>query len=580
MEDLEYVENATGVSLEEDKPLSDIRRRSQMNVGVSVKGSEYDWFDFFLKAGVGPHQCERYAQNFNKDSMDESVLPDITSENLRTLGLKEGDILRVMKHLDTEYRNGKSKRNVSFGGEEVIGSEGDGGIFSGPGGVLRNNTTRKGRPAPAVQTSDFVDPKAFERTDGSPKPSSPSGKAEKEEEVPKGFEDNAWEVKHPKQPATSAAPSSTPAPAAQTPTTQQPLPSGAMADLSLLQQPLQPAHATPPPQTQPAQSQPTITLPPPQPSQPAQVSQPQATGANPAFFSQLGQPQGLAPQMTGYVQQQQPAMSARQRPQPPPISPQGSSLLPPPPQRPLSAPGQNPGQHSAFGPPPLQQQLTGIGQPGFQQAPLQPNPTGYAPQSQFGSHLLAQHTGMMPQQQQSFMGPQQTGFQSLAPQQTGYPAFSQPQSIAPMPGNINSVLPPPLNPQPTGANGFGGNATYTPSPPPIPPIPQQPTAQPLQPQRTGPAPSIRFGVRPDAQKLAPQPTGLRANLSQASEYIFHYSPLRITPANSYSSSGKSLWILRPCLLPFRCLPMLLSSFCLYACFLSVSLCSFVPFPTL
>jgi len=40
-------------------------------------------------------------------------------------------------------------------------------------------------------------------------------------------------------------------------------------------------------------------------------------------------------------------------------------------------------------------------------------------------------------------------------------------------------------------------------------------APPLQPQPTGPAPPVRFGVQPEANKLAPQPTGRRANLSAA-----------------------------------------------------------------
>jgi hypothetical protein len=81
---------------------------------------------------------------------------------------------------------------------------------------------------------------------------------------------------------------------------------------------------------------------------------------------------------------------------------------------------------------------------------------------------------------------------------------------------INSMLPPALQPQPTGMNGFGNANNYNQPPPPVPPIPQQPTAAPLTAQKTGPPPSIRFGVKPDAPpKLAPQPTGLRANLSQA-----------------------------------------------------------------
>ena len=127
IEDLEFVEKITGQSLDDEKPLSDIRRKSTQaakdgdrrkaqaapvpSVGATVEqakppkpeGPEYDWFDFFLKAGVSPYQCERYAFNFTKDSMDEKVLPDITPSVLRTLGLKEGDILRVMKYLDTKF---------------------------------------------------------------------------------------------------------------------------------------------------------------------------------------------------------------------------------------------------------------------------------------------------------------------------------------------------------------------------------------------------------------------------------------------------------------------------------------------
>ena len=129
LEDIEYVEAVTGQSLDDDKPLSEIKRRSTQSAkghdrrkgsqsgpsaskaGASVEqtkpppkeGPEYDWFDFFLKAGVSPYQCERYAYNFSKDSMDENILPDISASVLRTLGLKEGDILRVMKYLDIKF---------------------------------------------------------------------------------------------------------------------------------------------------------------------------------------------------------------------------------------------------------------------------------------------------------------------------------------------------------------------------------------------------------------------------------------------------------------------------------------------
>jgi hypothetical protein len=586
IEDLEYVEKVTGESLDEDKPLSDIKRRSRQNLEKSdarastdkvgaqqVKQSDYDWFDFFLKAGVGPYQCERYAHNFTKDSMDESVLPDITPENLRTLGLKEGDILRVMRYLDNLYGRTGSKsrmRNVSFAGEEVIGN-GDGGLFSGPGGALRNNTRR---PAPAVPVGDVVDPKAFQQKDkdaskaSAEKQETPLASAPapaNENPVRGGFDDDAWEVKPPKQPATSA-----PAAAASSSATASTEPpkgaslSGAMADLSLLQAPLQPTPAQPSQPVQPTSAPaPTQALQPQPTAAPApQPQQPQATGANPTFFAQLGPlgqqggpgpapMQGFVPQPTGF-QQQQPQqaqiMPPRQRPAPPPNMNQ-NSLLPPPPQRPLSAPQDF--QQSSFGPPPLQPQLTGLPsnmppisspgqslaeinqqrfqQPQFNQQQLQAQPTGFVPQFQNGFMPQPTGFGQQPgsqfgfQQQQQFAQP--TGspfadprpgqqFQSLAPQVTGFGGFSAPPQ-QPMQTGINSMLPPALQPQRTGVNGFG-NGSY--NIPPVPPIPQQPTIAPLQPQKTGPPPPVRFGVKHEAKKLTPQPTGLRANLAQASKW--------------------------------------------------------------
>ena len=178
VEDLEYVERITGISLDEDKPLSSIKGQrarsatsqdqatsSTATAGATIeqpKKSEYDWFQFFLSCDVAVGLCERYAQTFQKDSMDESVLPDVDATNLRTLGLREGDIIKVMRYLDNKYSR-NSKRNVSFGDTDGDG-DGGGGLFSGPGGALKNNT-RKGRPAPAVQTSDTVDPKAFSQQD-------------------------------------------------------------------------------------------------------------------------------------------------------------------------------------------------------------------------------------------------------------------------------------------------------------------------------------------------------------------------------------------------------------------------------
>ncbi|KAF2035967.1 MFS general substrate transporter [Setomelanomma holmii] len=568
VEDLEYVERVTGESLDDDKPLSDLKRRSTQRAnaqaprspsGITVeKKPEYDWFDFFLKCGVNPQICERYAQAFHKDQMGEENIPDITPGLLRTLGLKEGDILRVTKYLESKYG---SKRGVSFaedGGEE--GSSG--GLFSGPGGALRNNT-RKGRPAPPVQTSDVVDAKAFEQKtdDAVKKPAeatpTPLASAPKPERQVEGFEDNAWDVKPSRTASTSAPP---PAQTASASAPKPPTLTGSMNDLSLLDMPaLRPELIAQPTPPAPAPQPQAAPLPAPTP---APVQQAQPTGATPSLFDQvaaikaLTQPQNLAP--------------PRMRPQPPQQQNTGGIIVPPP-QRSSSAP-QNP-QQSAFGPPPplqpqltgynpnmmaqvappgqslqdmqnmqnvqrMQQQMTGMPQQnggfGFQQNGIMPHPTGY--NSMSPPPQMPLQTGFAPFQQPlqtGFQQPMQTGFQQ--PMQTGFqPSFQQNgspfadpprapfQPIPSQPTGYNTFQPSPLNPQATGINRFlppaiqaqpTGFGQSPPPMPPMPPMPSMPTAQPLVPQKTGPAPPIRFGVQP-AKKLTPQPTG-KASLANA-----------------------------------------------------------------
>lgn len=574
VEDLEYVERVTGVSLDEDKPLSDIKKQRSRTTksGATVDHSkpDYDWFQFFLSCEVPVGLCERYSQIFNRDSIDETVLPDLDASVLRTLGIKEGDIIKIMRTLDARYRPGKIK-GLSF----AEGGEGEGGLFSGAGGALKNNTSRKGRPAPAVETTDTVDPEAFKNGDDSKK-AAEAAKSSGKNGSGGGFDDDAWDVKPAKSqpPAATSVPAPEPEPA---PAPQQPALTGGLKDLTLLSQPLPPA---------------LEPIPAPPPAQPQAPQATGLTGATPSFFSgitpqQTGPPMAAGiPQMTLAQQQAQHnlAAQARQRPAPPAF-PQGqNALMPPPPPRPLSAPQTQ--QQSAFSVPPLQPQMTGMqNSAGFQpqvappgqslndlnnmrmQQQMQPQQTG------FGQQMMPQQTGqsfgmqpqqtgfgqpMQPQQTgQSFgMQPQQTGFgqnpQFMNGQQTGSPfadprgqqqQFSpmqqqptgfqnsfQPQQQFPQATGVNSFLPSALQPQQTGIqpqqtgmNGFGNF-----SPPP------QQTAAPLVPQQTGPPPPVRFGVTGDTKKLMPQATGRRANLSQASKSSS--IPRRRTCVNENSSS--------------------------------------------
>ena len=578
VEDLEYVEAATGISLDDEKPLSDIKRRSttrksekahrgdrsESQAGVQIEQPPgYDWFDFFLAAGVNPQICERYAHAFSRDQMGEEVLPEVNAPLLRTLGLKEGDILRVMKYLDNKFQRNKGDANG-----EAASSGGEGGLFSGPGGALRNNT-RKGRPAPAVQTNDIVDADAFKQKAATADAKAPPQASAPSNSSASGFDDDAWNVKPSRSPApeaTVAPPPRAAAPAPEPPKPEPPKLTAGMSDLSILSPALQP---TPAPQSAPQ----------PQSSTQLQAQQgPQ--GADPSFFEKLAAPAPLPL---------------------PTLQPTGGSLMSQPPVRAASAPGFQQQQPSGFGPPPLQPQMTGYQAPPGQsmqdrlqqqqqysqqqqQQAMMPQMTGYQsgyPQQQQqqqqpgGGFMMSQPTGFQPQPgyQQALsngqmanspfadpavargFAPQPTGYQPMQPQQTGFgqplqpqqTGFGQPlqqqrtgfvpqsqfgQHVTGMSGsqplgfnNNNNGGLPPLPPMPTGFgsqnSGFGQQSTNQ-----FGAIASQPTGyqqpqqtglpQPLVPQKTGPAPPIRFGVQPQANKLTAQPTGRRANLANAS----------------------------------------------------------------
>lgn len=589
VEDLEYVERATGKSLDDEKPLADIKRKNTQKkkeaertaastngarsagagAGASVQPQEnaYDWFDFFLQCGVNPQICERYANAFNRDQMGPEVLPDVNEQLLRTLGLKEGDILRVMKFLDAKYNRQRTASaaaptSPTAPDEDKI-EPANGGLFSGPGGALRNNT-RKGRPAPAVQTNDVVDEGAFKQKSQSPQ-AARAPPAEARQATGGGFDDDAWDVKPARTQQTAAPPAAAaPAPPVEPPAPVQPPQPKLNDDLSMLALPLQPQPtavqqlsqpAALPQQQAPAQA---LAQSPPPPHQPQ--------GADQAIFDKIA---ALKPQ---------PTAAPRQRPVPPAIQGQAASLAPPP--RAASAPGFQPQQQGGgFGPPPLQPQLTGYQQPmqtgyqqpmqtGYQQQPqvngfqqgyggfqqpqppqptglqamqqnfpaLQPQPTGMAfqPQSSFGQVAQGQLYGGPPQMGQQPTGygqPQQTGFQQ--PQPTGYEQPTYQQQIVNGTQTGSPFADPPRQPFQPMSSGFqptpsGLSNSFSPQQTGFQPqqqqpsfnisqatglngytLPQQQAAPQLPPQQTGGVfgPSQPAGLAAPAAPLVAQRTG-------------------------------------------------------------------------
>lgn len=492
IEDLDYVERLTGESVRPDSG----RRRSTMGAVSSGESSQsgapprnrengasngtkkgsFDWFDFFLSCGVDYNSCQRYAINFERDQMDEAVLPDITQSVMRMLGLKEGDILRVSKVIDERYRK-KTAASAADADEE-----GD-TLFAGPDGGLKNNT-RKSRPAPAVTNTTSVDGKLLSGDQPPPQPKRPnSGPADSD------LLSSSGETQAP----TLAAPAAS---------VQYPEPTGALRDLMT---PLVPSQA-PAQSTQEApRQQPQLTQPTPAPIVSAITGQQaQPTGQYIAMqpkivFQQQPQQQIVSP--TGMIfasqaQQPQPVFASVTAPQQIPMNTVFVQSPPVQQQQPVFY-----GIHRPAPPPPQQQQNTQY----VQQIPAPPQQsngsgvvyiqqTGYPQQSPFQTVVTQP---LQAQPTRSFVPQSQFG---IAAMQTGFGGALQPQPTAFQP--LQSQQPQVLQSQPTGW-GFGNG-----------PSGGRDIMTPLVPTKTGPPPKVSFGIKP----VQPTPTGKRqANLAAASK---------------------------------------------------------------
>ncbi len=208
----------------------------------------FDWFAFFLDAGCDMDDCTRYAAAFDRDRIDEAILPDLEASTLRSLGLREGDVIRVRKEINTRFakktpdQQAQIKLDEEYAQQlqehENSGSKGPApqpppGLFTGPDGKLTNNT-RRGRPEKKSTGPDTVDPSAIAAASDqlsrvavqspSPPPAPPPPPEPKIQPLISGFDDDAWTIKpstpkptSPAPPARAASPMATaPAPLANT----------------------------------------------------------------------------------------------------------------------------------------------------------------------------------------------------------------------------------------------------------------------------------------------------------------------------------------------------------------------------
>lgn len=205
-----------------------------------------DWFEFFLNAGCDMNDCTRYANNFQRERIEESLVSDLEATTLRTLGLREGDIIRVLKLVRDKYgappTPDKSDRDAQISADAQMARSLQGptppppNLFTGPDGGLKS--TRRGRPAngrqaTAVDSAALADAGAAlaKRSETPPValPSNRTGSSldpsrRSSSTIPQlgGFDDDAWTVKTPSKPTTPVpppiqAPVASPQPPAPTP---------------------------------------------------------------------------------------------------------------------------------------------------------------------------------------------------------------------------------------------------------------------------------------------------------------------------------------------------------------------------
>ncbi|EAU84759.2 hypothetical protein CC1G_00278 [Coprinopsis cinerea okayama7 len=539
VEDMRHVEKLmakkqrgpNGVLSDDDVPLGVVAGVSSRPPAVpKKKAPTIDWFDFFLSAGCDVDDCTKYASAFERDKIDETLLTDITDSTMRSLGLREGDIIRVKKAIEkrkptdnlikpSPYIQEQIKKDEELArqlqAQENQGRKTPPNLFAaGPGGALKANV-RRGRPQPkGTLPLDNVDIRtlsnasdAIQRT-SSPQTAAPNARPSSTPAVEapprsssatvpasSGFEDDAWAPRPSSaKPSTTAATATTPrapsAPPAQE-TAPQPTATTTAPTAQVTSAPTAPAPPPPAASTSPkplAQTtendifqqlerlknlRTTASPPAQQMQQPTVTASPPIVQNSASFPVSAGMGMGHSPVPMGQISQQQPSLSP--------------------------APSLNNGPRGPFAPVPANQGLL---------QPLIPTQTGFnsfvptrppafnnnpSPAPQLNT-LQPMHTSLSPSSM-SPMLPQQTGMlmgNSLVAQPTGMPMnqglMSQPTGMPMNQGLLAQPTGMPMNngfglqnssgfgqlqPNPTGFNPSmnSGNFNNFSNIPPVPPLP-------------------------------------------------------------------------------------------------------------
>ncbi|KAL0080804.1 hypothetical protein J3Q64DRAFT_1196979 [Phycomyces blakesleeanus] len=118
MEDIRYVEAHTKHDILKNKEASAAESTSQNKPSLQIEAApsrsvpppkqekkvnpSWDWFDWFLMIGVPMQAALIYSSAFKADKLDDSDLPTLTHKQMKGLGMKEKDVRRVERYIETE----------------------------------------------------------------------------------------------------------------------------------------------------------------------------------------------------------------------------------------------------------------------------------------------------------------------------------------------------------------------------------------------------------------------------------------------------------------------------------------------
>ncbi|KAH8929679.1 hypothetical protein BT69DRAFT_1256049 [Atractiella rhizophila] len=478
----------------------------------SSNASKIDWFEFFLNAGCDVDDCTRYASAFERDRIDEALLVDLEAGTMRSLGLREGDIIRVSKHIKMKYGPPPTPSKESTKNEEQLARDlelarqmqaqedaGGGGLFTNASGGLKS--TRRGRPptrsntsTPAIDASLIASASnELAKSRNTPDPTRSASPLSKEPPTkrssstiplapPSGFDDDAWTVK-PTAPAPKAEPEK---------------------NLIEMSNAAAAAAPTPPPAISAPQSTPSINVPATAPR--AESTGPSTTDTyNNQLLAQLGITDRATSAPPPSVSSPPVATFAQPTPtiaQPTPTFVQTAPTFSPP--------------ISTFSSPQIvsiQVQPTGFAAPRGPLAPVPLNQSLLNPLVPTNSL----NTNFVPTRASPMLS-QPTGFQP-----SPSPILSQPTGFQPSPA--------PLLPQPTGfaAGGITSQPQgFTP-------------AMPMMPQPTGFVPTNTFGSMTPTMPMSmvSQPTGFTPTLVQpAQQPLKQFLPMPPSQQQNQANNAK------------------------------------------